>query len=523
MTTNERFKFQSLGCYAASLVTLLLLAALLGVGWVYQKAAFENQLAALNQQIAKLDENLSNQIAKLDDNLSNKLVKLDDNLSKQIATVDEKHTQAIAELSKAHDNLSNQIAAVDGKQTQSAAELSKAHDNLSNQIAAVDEKQTQSATELSKVHDNLSNQIAVVDEKHRQVDDNLSNEIAAIDNKHTQAIAELSKTDENLSNQIAGVDENLSEVDNKHVQAAAKLSKLHDNLSTQIAAVDEKHSQAIAQLVASKKVHEPDSKSDDSTVFQDRLKDGSLGPKMVMIPSGTFRMGDIQGGGRSNEQPVHSVHVDSFAMGVYEVTVAQFRQFVNATGYQTDAEKKGSCYSYANGRKWVNGANWRNPGFSQDDTHPVVCVSFHDAKAYTDWLSEQTGHQYRLPTEAEWEYAARAGTITKYWWGNNIGSNRANCNSNCGDSYQYTAPVGSFAANPFGLYDTVGNTWEWTCSQYESSYSGKEQRCADNAGRFVRHGGSWLNDATRTRSAARYWNDPAGRIDSDGFRLARIK
>ncbi len=128
-------------------------------------------------------------------------------------------------------------------------------------------------------------------------------------------------------------------------------------------------------------------------VFRDRLKDGTEGPEMVVIPAGRFRMGDIQGGGRDNEQPVHSVSVDKLAMGRYEVTVAEFRRFVNATGYQTDAEKQGSCYT------WVGdgyGKNWRNLGFSQTDNHPVVCVSWNDATAYTKWLSEQTGHTYRF-------------------------------------------------------------------------------------------------------------------------------
>ncbi len=237
---------------------------------------------------------------------------------------------------------------------------------------------------------------------------------------------------------------------------------------------------------------------------------------MVMIPSGRFRMGDIQGGGDSNEQPVHWVSVDGFAMGQYEVTVADFRQFVNATGYRTDAEKQGECYTSVGS---YSGKNWRNLGFSQIDSHPVVCISWHDAKAYTDWLSEQTGHTYRLPTEAEWEYAARAGTETKYWWGNDIGSNRANCNSDCGDSFEYTAPVGSFRPNQVGLYDTVGNVWEWTCSQYQNRYAGEEQQCADNAGRFVLRGGAWNSGATRARSAFRNYYDPANRSFSGGFGL----
>ncbi len=263
-------------------------------------------------------------------------------------------------------------------------------------------------------------------------------------------------------------------------------------------------------------------------VFRDRLKDGTEGPEMVVIPAGRFRMGDIQGGGRDNEQPVHSVSVDKLAMGRYEVTVAEFRRFVNATGYQTDAEKKGGCYSYANGWKWVDGADWRNFGISQTDNHPVVCVSWNDATAYTKWLSEQTGHTYRLPTEAEWEYAARAGTETKYWWGNTASHEYANYGKDvCCDGFAkgkdrwvYTSPVGSFAKNPFGLYDTVGNVWEWTCSEYEGKYAGKEQQCAD-AGYFVLRGGAWNGDAARTRSADRYCSDPTNRFSNCGFRPCR--
>jgi len=132
-------------------------------------------------------------------------------------------------------------------------------------------------------------------------------------------------------------------------------------------------------------------------VFRDRLKDGSLGPKMVWIPAGSFRMG----GEYSDEKPVHRVSIKGFAMGVYEVTKGEFRKFVNAKGYKTDAEKQGSCFSYSGGWKYVDGANWRNPGFSQNDNHPVTCVSWNDATAYAKWLSQQTGKQYRLPSEAE--------------------------------------------------------------------------------------------------------------------------
>jgi len=259
-------------------------------------------------------------------------------------------------------------------------------------------------------------------------------------------------------------------------------------------------------------------------VFQDRLADGSLGPEMVWIPSGSFRMGDIQGGGDSDEQPVHRVSIEKgFAMGKFEVKVTEFRQFVNAAGYRTDAEKQGSCFSYSAGLKYVRGANWRNPGFSQKDNHPVTCVSWNDATAYAKWLSRQTGKQYRLPTEAEWEYAARAGTDTKYWWGNEIGSNKANCwNSYCGDNFEYTAPVGSFSANKFGLYDTVGNVWEWTCSEYENKYNGKEKQCVTTGSRLSLRGGSWYFLAWSVRSADRDRDTPTTRYEDSGFRVSRL-
>ncbi len=182
-------------------------------------------------------------------------------------------------------------------------------------------------------------------------------------------------------------------------------------------------------------------------VFQDRLKDGGLGPEMVQIPKGRFQMGDIQGGGEANEKPVHWVNIDyQFAMGKYEVTFAEYDQFAQAT----DREKP-SDIGLGRGRR------------------PVINVSWNDANAYTKWLTQQTGKPYRLPSEAEWEYAARAGTKTKYWWGNSIGKNKANCDG-CGSRWDYE--VGSFRANQFGLYDTVGNVYEWVAGNYQDRYNG---------------------------------------------------
>ncbi|EDN69626.1 peptidase family C14 [Beggiatoa sp. PS] len=269
----------------------------------------------------------------------------------------------------------------------------------------------------------------------------------------------------------------------------------------------------------------PDLPAIAHTNFRDRLKDGSLGPEMVWIPAGRFRMGDIQGegDGYNNNKPVHSVNVKQFAMGKYEVTVSEFRRFVNATGYAAKGEE--GCWTYSDGDwGYKEDANWRNPHFSQNNNHPVVCVSWYDATAYVKWLTQQTNKKYRLPTEAEWEYAARAGTETKYWWGNNIGSNKANCyKDRCGDNFEYTAPVGSFAANSFGLFDTVGNVWEWTCSDYEEKYGGKEQDCilSNNHDDYrVLRGGSWYNDLDFLRAADRNGrNYPGSRYYFYGFRV----
>jgi formylglycine-generating enzyme required for sulfatase activity len=233
-------------------------------------------------------------------------------------------------------------------------------------------------------------------------------------------------------------------------------------------------------------------------VFRDRLKDGSFGPEMIWIPAGRFRMGDIQGSGYDNEKPVHSVNVKQFAMGKYEVTFAEYDKFANATG-RVKPDDEG----------WGRG------------NRPVINVSWNDAVAYTNWLSQQTGKTYRLPTEAEWEYAARAGTETKYWWGNHIGSNKANC-YDCGDSFKYTAPVGSFQSNAFGLFDMLGNVWEWTCSEYENKYGGKEQKCSlgnNNAKDRVLRGGSWGFNPLNVRAAVRGRNYPDIRGNGSGFRV----
>ena len=233
----------------------------------------------------------------------------------------------------------------------------------------------------------------------------------------------------------------------------------------------------------------------------DYLQNGGYGPEMVWLPAGQFLMGDIQNDGSRNEQPIHWVSLARFAIGRYEVTFAEYDNFAEATGRKKPAD---------NG--WGRGKR------------PVINVSWYDAIAYAQWLSQQTGQQYRLPTEAEWEYAARAFTKTRYWWGNEMSFNIAHC-ENCGSEWgKKTAPVGSFTANPFGLHDMAGNVREWTCSKYEEKYDGKEQHCLSrqNSDSYrVKRGGSWNNLPKHIRVSSRNGSHPQSRYINVGFRLVK--
>ena len=149
-------------------------------------------------------------------------------------------------------------------------------------------------------------------------------------------------------------------------------------------------------------------------------------------------------------------------------------------------------------------------------------VSWNDATDYLKWLSEKTGQMFRLPTEAEWEYAARAGSTTAYWWGEEASHEFANYGfiAKGKDRWEYTSPVGSFSSNAYGLYDTAGNVWEWTCSDYKSDYDGSESRCLSNNNAKILRGGSWNDYPRRMRSAARFGATPAFRVYDVGFRAA---
>ena len=250
-----------------------------------------------------------------------------------------------------------------------------------------------------------------------------------------------------------------------------------------------------------------DSDADESYVtFTDALASGGLGPVMVVIPAGSFRMGCLNddGGCYSDEFPVHTVNVPRFALSMYELTFEQWDACVDA----------GGCSYRAHDRGWGRG------------DRPVIRLNHAHAQSYVSWLSQQTGKDYRLPSESEWEYAARAGTETTYDWGNTIGVNRANC-TECGSQWDHdrTAPVGSFAANPWGLFDMHGNVWEWTADCDNPSYAGAPaDGSAWTTGRCnmrVLRGGAWDSHPDFLRARYRGSADISLTTDVIGLRVAR--
>lgn len=217
--------------------------------------------------------------------------------------------------------------------------------------------------------------------------------------------------------------------------------------------------------------------------FSDILSSGASGPEMIVVPAGTFRMGCLSAEGCSEyELPVREVTIEQpFAVSKYVVTLEEFDRF-------------------APGRAWA-GYKFEGSGVS-----PASWLSWADARAYTEWLSEETGEQYRLLSEAEWEYVVRAGSTTPYPWGEAFGANHANCWA-CGDEFQFAAPVGQFAPNAWGLHDAVGNGWEWVEDCWNDNHEGSS---ADGSARLegdcsyrVIRGGSWRDGPRELRSAFR--------------------
>jgi formylglycine-generating enzyme required for sulfatase activity len=230
-------------------------------------------------------------------------------------------------------------------------------------------------------------------------------------------------------------------------------------------------------------------------------------PEMVRIPQGEFAMGSPPRDFDASqyERPVHRVHVNAFEIGKYAVTFEQWDACI----------QDGGCTHRPLDHGWGR------------ERRPVVDVSWEDAQQYVRWLNTTTPGGFRLPTEAEWEYAARAGTVTVRYWGDGIDSDRANCDG-CGSIWDnlQTAPRGSFAANAFGLYDMLGNVWQWVEDCWHDSYAhaprdGRSWTGNGNCKARVARGGSWNYTRRFIRSAGRDRFDPALRFYDLGFRVAR--
>ena len=271
------------------------------------------------------------------------------------------------------------------------------------------------------------------------------------------------------------------------------------------------------------------------TVF----RDCDTCPEMIFIPAGQFIQGSLVSDKdrEANEGPRRSVAID-YALSVsrYEITKTEFARFAAATGHEG-----AGCNTYDGSWEMDDGRSWRSPGFEQDETHPVTCISWNDAQSYVRWLADKTGRDYRLLSASEWEYAARAGIAhnsadmadpARACESANVADRSAGATYpgweifDCQDHFVHTAPVGSFQANAFGIHDMIGNVFEWVTDcwndNYEKSPSDGAAWVNGDCGRRVLRGGSWFTPPEYARAAFRNRFDPDYRSSSFGFRVARL-
>jgi formylglycine-generating enzyme required for sulfatase activity len=265
--------------------------------------------------------------------------------------------------------------------------------------------------------------------------------------------------------------------------------------------------------------------------------EATTGIQFVAIDGNCFSMGDTFGDGEKDEKPVHKTCVSDFAISKHDVTVGQFRRFVDSTNHRTEAEKGGGCFVLT-GNDWKkqDSNNWKNPGFKQNDQHPVTCVNWNDAQAFVIWMNTLGSRRYRLSTEAEWEYVARSGGKKERFAGfsdRKLLFKYANfCDNNCvtswktagqNDGYNGTSPVGNYQPNALGLYDMTGNLWQWVGDWYGERYYGNSPKDnpkgAPSGTERVIRGGSWLSIPDDLRAAERNSCSPDYNAFDIGFRL----
>jgi formylglycine-generating enzyme required for sulfatase activity len=266
------------------------------------------------------------------------------------------------------------------------------------------------------------------------------------------------------------------------------------------------------------------------------LRDCPTCPLFTVLPAGRFKQGSADGTASASVRPMHWVSINHpFAMSTSAVTVDEFRAFATATGRDMQG-----CDTYDGRWRHQAKSSWQNPGFEQRGTHPVTCASFNDATAYAQWLSLKTGHHYRLPSASEWEYAARGGGDAVQPWNANGSDACASANVAdasaarrfpgwtafaCNDGYVFTAPVGSFKANAFGLHDMLGNVFQWTADCWNANYQGApvdgSARTDGNCNERELRGGSWFSSPGYVRADYRNHFAANYRASSAGIRLVR--
>jgi len=283
----------------------------------------------------------------------------------------------------------------------------------------------------------------------------------------------------------------VAEVVQKSTISPKVVVKKHQNKAAPVAAVPVNKPEPEPRLVA-------------LGTFTDALKSGRRGPKMVKLPAATFMMGSVGTSNNFDEGPRHKVRVPKFSISKHEITFADYDRFARATGRRLPHDQG-----------WGRG------------NRPVVNVNWGDAVAYAEWISRQTGKDYRLPSEAQWEFAARAGSDGAYWWGGKTAKGKSSC-FDCGSEWdnQRTAKVGSFAANAFGLHDTSGNVQEWIDDCYHRGYKGAptdgSARVTPECSQRVVRGGSYTSPQDSLRTARRGQSHQDTRLDNLGFRIVRL-
>ena len=392
--------------------------------------------------------------------------------------------------------------------------------------------------------------------------------------RDAEAKAETARKEEQLRREAEAAAARAAELARRESEEKTKLSALRAEEAKRQAALAKKEADDKARAAAVKQAAAK--KADDARkavqaraeqALRDKYKAGTTlsdcadCPQLVVIAAGEFTMGSpaSESGRFEHEGPQHAVRVARpFALGKSEITFAEFQRFVQEAGYRTEAERdvgKTGCFAFnfsnraATKNDWQPGTSWRNPGFEQTtERDPVVCVSWNDAQAYVRWLSAKSGKSYRLPTEAQWEYAARAGTQTARPWGDDPAQACAFANvadqstyrtgvgpgsktwsrssrHECNDGRYLTAPAGSYKANAFGLFDMLGNAWEWTEDCWNAAYQGAPAEgsawLAGDCTRRVIRGGSWGNEPRLARSATRERELAGFRRPTLGFRVAR--